>query len=52
MKKEINVWSYLEEHSNYENDINKIVKKVFNSGRLIFGKELENFEKSGHCIDF
>ena len=46
MKKEINVWSYLEEHSNYENDISKIVKKVFNSGRLIFGKELENFEKN------
>ena len=41
----INVWSYLEEHEKEEEEILEIVKKVFNSGKLILGKNVELFEK-------
>jgi|TARA_B100001094_G_C18151769_1_gene784051 aminotransferase EvaB len=42
--KYINVWSYLEEYDEYREEISEIVKKVFESGRLIFGEELKSFE--------
>lgn len=41
----INVWSYLEEYDEKEEDILDIVKNVFNSGKLILGKNVELFEK-------
>ena len=41
----INVWSYLEEYEEKEEDILDIVKNVFNSGKLILGKNVELFEK-------
>lgn len=41
----INVWSYLEEYEENEEDILDIVKNVFNSGKLILGKNVELFEK-------
>lgn len=45
-KKNINVWDYLEEHNDLENDVSKIVRKVFKSGRLILGKSVQDFEKN------
>ena len=41
----INVWSYLEEYEEKE-DMLDIVKNVFNSGKLILGKNVELFEKN------
>ena len=41
----INVWSYLENMEEKEEDILDIVKNVFNSGKLILGKNVELFEK-------
>lgn len=48
MKKNSNiyVWSYLEEYNQYKKDILSIVNRVFKSGNLILGNELENFEKN------
>ena len=45
-KKNINVWDYLEEHKDLENDVSKIVRNVFRSGRLILGKSVQDFEKN------
>ena len=45
-KQEIRVWDYLDGHQFIENDVTKIVNKVFKSGRLILGKSVENFEKN------
>ena len=48
MKKKIkiNVWTYLDEYNLYQKQIISIVNKVFKSGNLILGKELEKFEKN------
>ena len=40
----INVWSYLEEYNEYEDEISKIVSNVFKSGRLILGQKVLEFE--------
>ena len=45
-KQEIRVWDYLDGHQFIEDDVTKIVNKVFKSGRLILGKFFENFEKN------
>ena len=42
---EINVWSYLEEYADNRENILEIVDRVFSSGRLIFGEELNQFER-------
>ena len=42
----INVWSYLEEYSEYDKDILQEVSKTFKSGRLIFGNNLIKFENN------
>ena len=44
-KNTINVWSYLEEYEDYEEEILQIVKEVFNSGRLILGENVKSFEQ-------
>ena len=41
----INVWSYLEQYSEDENEIIEIVKEVFRSGKLILGENVSMFEK-------
>jgi len=41
----INVWSYLEQYSEEENEIIEIVKEVFRSGKLILGENVSMFEK-------
>ena len=41
---EINVWSYLEEYADNRKYF-RIVDRVFSSGRLIFGEELNQFER-------
>ena len=48
MKKKfkINVWTYLDEYNLYQKQIISIVNKVFKSGNLILGKELEKLEKN------
>ena len=40
----INVWSYLEQYSEDENEIIEIVKEVFRSGKLILGENVSMFE--------
>tara|TARA_B100000941_G_scaffold290244_1_gene271706 strand:- start:975 stop:2081 length:1107 start_codon:yes stop_codon:yes gene_type:complete len=40
----INVWSYLEEYEEYEDEVLEIVSKVFKSGKLILGDNVEQFE--------
>ena len=45
-KQEIRVWDYLDGHQFIEDDVTKIVNKVFKSGRLILGRSVENFEKN------
>jgi aminotransferase EvaB len=42
----INVWSYLEEYKEYDSELFEIISEVFNSGRLILGKNLEQFENN------
>tara|TARA_A100000164_G_C21918473_1_gene779430 strand:- start:1194 stop:2303 length:1110 start_codon:yes stop_codon:yes gene_type:complete len=42
----INVWSYLEEYKEYDNELFEIISEVFNSGRLILGEKVEQFEKN------
>tara|TARA_B100001540_G_scaffold312141_1_gene332756 strand:- start:6760 stop:7869 length:1110 start_codon:yes stop_codon:yes gene_type:complete len=44
-KESINVWSYLEEYYQEEDEIIEIIKNVFRSGRLILGENVSNFEK-------
>lgn len=44
--KYIGVWSYLDEYKSYEDEIIKITRKVFNSGKLILGQEVNNFENN------
>ncbi len=44
--KDINVWSYLEEYESYQEELSNIVKKVFQSGRLILGNSVETFENN------
>ena len=46
MKKKSNifVWKYIDEYNLYKKNILSLVNKVFKSGQLILGKELENFE--------
>ena len=44
-KDSINVWSYLEEYSEEEDEILEIVKNVFRSGKLILGENVSMFEK-------
>ena len=44
-KNTINVWSYLEEYEDYEEEILQIVKEVFKSGRLILGENVKSFEQ-------
>ena len=48
MKKKfkINVWTYLDEYNLYQKQIISIVNKVFKSGNLILGKELEKLKKN------
>ena len=41
----INVWSYLEEYYQYEDEVLDIVKDVLRSGKLILGPNVTNFEK-------
>ena len=43
--KNIFVWSYKEEYSVLRKKILKSVDKVFKSGNLILGEEVENLEK-------
>ncbi len=45
-KESINVWSYLEEYYQEEDEIIEIIKNVFRSGRLILGENVSNFEKA------
>ena len=40
----INVWSYLEEYNEYEDEVSNIVSEVFKSGRLILGQKVLEFE--------
>ena len=42
----INVWSYLDEYKEYEEEILLEVAKTFESGRLILGNNLKNFENN------
>ena len=42
----INVWSYLEEYEDYDNEILEIVSKVFKSGKLILGNNVKEFEEN------
>lgn len=42
----INVWSYLEEYEEYEDEIKKLVSTVFESGRLILGEQVNEFEEN------
>ena len=44
-KDPINVWSYLEQYSEEEDEIIQIVKDVFRSGKLILGENVSMFEK-------
>ena len=44
-KDPINVWSYLEQYSEEEEEILEIVKNVFRSGKLILGENVSMFEK-------
>ena len=44
-KDPINVWSYLEQYSEEEDEIIQIVKDVFRSGKLILGENDSMFEK-------
>ena len=44
-KDSINVWSYLEQYSEEEEEILEIVKNVFRSGKLILGENVSIFEK-------
>ena len=41
-KDPINVWSYLEQYSEEEDEIIQIVKDVFRSGKLILGENVSN----------
>jgi len=47
----IYVWSYLEEYSQYRDEILAEVDKVFSSGRLILGDNVSGFEQAmaGYC---
>ena len=42
----IKVWDYKKEFEIEKEEIFKAVEKVFESGRLIFGKSLESFEEN------
>tara|TARA_A100001011_G_C14306303_1_gene843333 strand:+ start:1698 stop:2807 length:1110 start_codon:yes stop_codon:yes gene_type:complete len=42
----INVWSYLEEYEDYEEELEKIVSEVFKSGKLILGSKVSEFENN------
>jgi len=44
--KRIDVWSYKEEYSSLRKKILRSVDKVFKSGQLILGREVENLEKN------
>ena len=44
----INVWSYLEEYEDYDNEILEIVSKVFKSWKLILGNNVKEFEENFH----
>ena len=44
-KNPINVWSYLEQYSEQEEEIIEIVKEVFKSGKLILGENVAKFEE-------
>ena len=41
----IGVWSYLKQYEEEKKHIHAAIEKVFNSGRLILGRSVENFEK-------
>lgn len=43
--KQVNIWSYLEEYAEYEDEIINIVKRVFKSGKLILGSNVNGFEE-------
>jgi len=43
---DINVWSYLEEYEDYDNEVLEIVSKVFKSGKLILGNNVKEFEEN------
>ena len=41
----IKVWDYKKEYQNEKEEILSAVEKVFESGTLVFGPHLEEFEK-------
>ena len=43
--KPIYIWSYLDEYKKEKNEIQEATSRVFESGRLILGAEVESFEK-------
>ena len=51
-KESINVWSYLEEYYQEEDEIIEIIKNVFRSGRLILGENVsETYEGEYDVLD-
>ncbi|MBI4707812.1 MAG: DegT/DnrJ/EryC1/StrS family aminotransferase [Candidatus Omnitrophica bacterium] len=48
---EIKVWDYLKEYENEKHEIHAAIEKVLNSGRLILGDSVKNFEEAfaGYC---
>jgi len=50
-KADINVWSYLEEYEKEKEEIHDAIEEVFNSGVLILGPHVQEFEEkfSGYC---
>jgi aminotransferase EvaB len=47
----IKVWDYLKEYENEKHEIHAAIEKVLNSGRLILGDSVKNFEDgfAGYC---
>jgi len=47
----IKVWDYLKEYENEKHEIHSAIEKVLNSGRLILGESVKNFEGAfaGYC---